>query len=277
MHTRPGTLDWADLERTDRRAHEAARDRRGLERARHDHRRRARGARSRTRAARWSSSTRCTTRRTRSSTCAPSTAISSRARRTSSTVRTSACCTGSTSCSQRSTCAQARSRARHGARSLETGTLNFEALVGAAAADRLSRVARRQRGEATLAREARARVRRDCTRAASRSSHQLWNGLAAIRRRARCYGPPPSDAPRTPTVSFTVAGVDSRTSPRDSPTKRRLRVERRLLRGDHRRAAGYRRPDGVVRAGCACYTTAEEVERRIAASRRLQSARAALR
>jgi cysteine desulfurase family protein (TIGR01976 family) len=88
----------------------------------------------------------------------------------------------------------------------------------------------------------------------------LWNGLASVTR-VRLYGPPPG-SPRTPTLSFTVDGVAS------TEVARRLAEKGLFLsHGDFYAATVVERlglgPEGLVRAGCACYTTAEEIERLI--------------
>ena len=73
------------------------------------------------------------------------------------------------------------------------------------------------------------------------------------------YGPPPSE-PRTPTVSFTVSGLASE-------AVARALAERAVFasNGDFYATTVVARlghaVDGVVRAGCACYTTLDEVER----------------
>ena len=136
----------------------------------------------------------------------------------------------------------------------ETGTQNHEGIVGARAAvdflaslaegpDRRSRLAAAQaglhaRGQQLLQR--------------------LWDGLRAVPG-VTVYGPPPS-APRTPTVSFVLAGVPSQDVA--------VALARRAVfvsHGDFYATTVVRRlghePDGLVRAGCACYTNAEEVER----------------
>jgi selenocysteine lyase/cysteine desulfurase len=90
----------------------------------------------------------------------------------------------------------------------------------------------------------------------------MWNGLRAIPG-VRVFGPSPS-SPRTPTISFVVAG-------RSSTDVARQLADRGLYasNGDFYAATVIERigmaPDGVVRAGCACYTTQDEVERLVAA------------
>jgi selenocysteine lyase/cysteine desulfurase len=147
---------------------------------------------------------------------------------------------------------------------LETGTQNHEGIVGCGAAvqflaslaegpSRRQRLVRAMtglhaRGEALFAR--------------------LWNGLTAIRG-IRCYGPPPG-RPRTPTVSFSVAGVSS------------VAVARSLAReglfvsnGNFYATTVMERldltQDGVVRAGCACYTTEGEIDRLVAGVKKIAS------
>ena len=85
--------------------------------------------------------------------------------------------------------------------------------------------------------------------------------------RVRLYGPPPGTA-RTPTIAFTVNGVPS------------IEVAEKLAErgvflshGDFYAMTVVERlgqtPHGLVRAGCACYTTPEEVDRLLAGVRGL--------
>ncbi len=139
---------------------------------------------------------------------------------------------------------------------VETGTLNHEGIVGAGATvDFLASLAnganRRARLEAAYG-ELHARGQALFAR--------LWDGLRAIRG-VRTYGPAP-DQPRTPTVSFTVAGHPS------LEVAQRL-AERALFvsNGDFYASTIVERlghgEDGLVRAGCACYTSEDEIERLI--------------
>jgi cysteine desulfurase family protein (TIGR01976 family) len=165
----------------------------------------------------------------------------------------------------------------------ETGTLNHEGIAGAAATveflaslgdgqplnspaisagtgtvatdrsrmSRLSDISRRGRLQAAFA----GLHERSATLTA-----QIWRGLAEIDG-VTLYGPPP-DGPRTSTVAFTMRGVAS------SEVARRL-ADRALFvsHGNFYAATVIERlglgRDGLVRAGCACYTTAEEVARLI--------------
>ena len=89
---------------------------------------------------------------------------------------------------------------------------------------------------------------------------RLWRGLSAIPR-VTLYGPPP-DLPRTPTLAFTIEGCAS------TEAARRL-AERGLFlsHGDFYAYTIVKRlglhPEGLIRAGCAIYTTEEEIDRLI--------------
>jgi cysteine desulfurase family protein (TIGR01976 family) len=144
----------------------------------------------------------------------------------------------------------------------ETGTLNHEGIAGAEAA--VNFLASLAPGEA---RPERLRTTFDeLHRRGMALVQRMWAGLAAIDG-VTLYGPSP-DAPRTSTVAFTVAGVKS------SDVARQL-AERAVFvsHGDFYAATVVERlglqPEGLVRAGCACYTTAEEVDRLIAGVREI--------
>jgi cysteine desulfurase family protein (TIGR01976 family) len=94
----------------------------------------------------------------------------------------------------------------------------------------------------------------------------LWNGLAAIEG-LTLYGIPPGH-PRTPTVAFTMAGVNCETIVRAL-----VQEGLYLSHGDFYAQTAIERlgvPE-VVRAGCACYTTEEEVGRLVTAVQALGS------
>jgi len=83
------------------------------------------------------------------------------------------------------------------------------------------------------------------------------------------YGPPPG-RPRTPTVSFTVAGRSSQ------EVATALAAEGVFVsNGDFYATTVVERlgltAEGLVRAGCACYTTADEVDRLLAGVERVKS------
>jgi selenocysteine lyase/cysteine desulfurase len=94
----------------------------------------------------------------------------------------------------------------------------------------------------------------------------MWDGLSEIAG-VRLYGPPP-DEPRTPTVAFTIGQLSS------SEVASRLAENGIFVSdGDFYAATVVERlglaDRGLVRAGCACYTTAEEVERLVDAVRKI--------
>jgi selenocysteine lyase/cysteine desulfurase len=94
----------------------------------------------------------------------------------------------------------------------------------------------------------------------SRLFERLWNGLSSLPR-VTVYGVPPG-SPRTPTLSFTIEGVTSTEAAR-SLSERGLFLSHGDFYAwtvvDRLRLA----PEGLIRAGCACYTTEEEIDRLI--------------
>ncbi|WP_396625830.1 cysteine desulfurase-like protein [Luteitalea sp.] len=147
--------------------------------------------------------------------------------------------------------------------SLETGTQSHEGIVGAAAAVRFLASVAGPVGTGPGALRAglvasHALLHED----ASALTRQLWDGLGAIAGVTR-YGRPPGTA-RTPTVSFTLAGhtshdvalrlVDAGLFVSSGDFYAQTLVER-LGHGE----------DGLVRIGCACYTTASEIDRLLGA------------
>ena len=155
----------------------------------------------------------------------------------------------------------------------ETGTLNFEALAGTTAAiDFLASLG----GSDGAGDSRRTKLVRAYAAIHARSEPlfaSLWDGLAAIPGVA-LYGVPPSDAPRTPTVSFTVKGIDSRT------VATRLADDAGVFasNGNFYAATIAERLEiagsGWVRAGLACYTTREEIDRLVTAVRAISTSRA---
>lgn len=145
--------------------------------------------------------------------------------------------------------------------SLETGTQNHEGIVGAAAAvDWLAGLG----GTSGSRRERLVQAYREIHERGEQLLSRMWEGLSAIRG-VRLYGAPPG-VPRTPTVSFTVDGANPESVARHLAARGVF-----ASHGDFYAAtviARYgREPDGVVRAGCAIYTTADEVDRLLEAVR----------
>jgi len=147
---------------------------------------------------------------------------------------------------------------------LETGTMNHEGMAGAAAAvdffaSLSSGATRRKRLETAFA---------GLHARSQELVERLWGGLSALRG-VTMYGPTP-DQPRTPTVSFTMRGRNSREIAEHLATRALF-----VSHGDFYAATivellGHA-ADGLLRVGCACYTSAEEVERLIAAVAELQT------
>jgi selenocysteine lyase/cysteine desulfurase len=93
---------------------------------------------------------------------------------------------------------------------------------------------------------------------------QLWDGLSGIDG-VRLYGPSPGKL-RTPTIAFTVDGISS------TEVAKQLAARGLFLsHGDFYAATVIERlgltAEGVVRAGCACYTIPDEVDRLLAGVR----------
>ncbi len=144
---------------------------------------------------------------------------------------------------------------------LETGTQNHEGIVGAGAAvNFLASLA-----EGASRRERLVRALTGLHERGEQLVARLWAGLTAIKG-VRCYGPPPG-RPRTPTISFTVAGVTS------TQVAESLVAEGVFASNGGFYASGVVQQygvakEGLVRAGCACYTTEAEVDRLIAGIRK---------
>lgn len=147
----------------------------------------------------------------------------------------------------------------HNAERLETGTQNHEGIAGAAAAvNFLANL----HPDVTLDRRLRlSLVYEELERRAHEQVSKLWDGLKQIEG-VKVYGPAP-DVARTSTLSFTVTGV-----PSEKVTA--LLAEEGIFtsHGDFYATTVVERlglsEDGLVRAGCACYTTDEEIERLVA-------------
>ena len=138
---------------------------------------------------------------------------------------------------------------------METGTLNHEGIVGAAAA--VNFLASLGAGESR--RERLVNTFSTLHRSGLTLLRKMWDALSATDG-VTLYGPPPG-TPRTPTIAFTVAS-------RSADAVARFLAERGVFAssGDFYASTVVERlgiKDGLVRAGCACYTTEEEVDRLI--------------
>jgi selenocysteine lyase/cysteine desulfurase len=138
---------------------------------------------------------------------------------------------------------------------IETGTQNHEGIAGAAAAvDFLASL-----GSGATRRARLASAFAGFHERGSSLLQRLWHGLSGVEG-VTLYGPEPG-RPRTPTVAFTLAG-----RPADEVARRLADRAVFVSSGDFYATTVVGRlglTDGLVRAGCACYTTEEEVDRLI--------------
>jgi cysteine desulfurase family protein (TIGR01976 family) len=151
---------------------------------------------------------------------------------------------------------------------METGTQNHEGIVGAGAAvDYLAALA--TFGSASSVPSRRERLQAVFAAMHERGAalfNQLWDELSSIEG-VRLYGPPPH-APRTPTLAFTISEMPA------ASVSRRLAERGIFASHGHFYAMtvaarlGVAR-DGLVRIGCACYTTNEEITRVIESVREI--------
>ena len=142
----------------------------------------------------------------------------------------------------------------------ETGTQNHEGIAGASAAvDFLASLA-----PGATRRERLCGALEQLHERSAALTTQMWSGLSEM---TCLYGPRPSTE-RTPTIAFTVDGVPS------------IKVAKELAEhgvfvshGDFYAMTVVERlgqtAHGLVRAGCSCYTTPEEVDRLLAGVRAL--------
>jgi cysteine desulfurase family protein (TIGR01976 family) len=136
----------------------------------------------------------------------------------------------------------------------ETGTQNQEGMVGAAAA--VEYLASLGAGS-----DLRERLRSTFQETHARNMTlfaRLWNALSSMPR-VKLYGPTP-DAARTPTLSFTIDGCTSTDAARKFAEKGLF-----LSHGDFYAYTIVQRlgVEGLIRAGCAIYTTDDEIDRLI--------------
>jgi cysteine desulfurase family protein (TIGR01976 family) len=137
---------------------------------------------------------------------------------------------------------------------IETGTQNHEGIVGAGAA--VEFIA--SLGSGTALRDRLIASFESHERHGQELLERLWAGLAEIDG-VTIYGPA-VDRPRTPTLSFTLRGHKTNDIAR-ALAKKGLFVSN----GDFYAMTVIERigqaADGVVRVGCSCYTTEEEIDR----------------
>ncbi len=154
----------------------------------------------------------------------------------------------------------------------ETGTQNHEGIAGIrGVVDWLASLASDVTPRAVAGADSRGQSRRDRLRETFQAFHErgdellrlLWSGLGSIDG-LTLYGPPPGRR-RTPTVAFTLRGVSCEN------VARSLAAEGLFVsHGDFYAETAVARlgvPE-VVRVGCACYSTADDVHRLIKAVRK---------
>jgi cysteine desulfurase family protein (TIGR01976 family) len=138
----------------------------------------------------------------------------------------------------------------------ETGTQNHEGIAGATAAvDFLASLA--------MGPSRRARLHAALTGLDARGHAlvtQMWDGLSSVPG-VKVFAPTPAER-RTPTVSFIIQGIASA-----KVSAHLAKLGLFVSHGNFYAATVVERlgfkNDGVVRAGCACYTTSEEIVRLI--------------
>ena len=138
---------------------------------------------------------------------------------------------------------------------METGTGNHEGIAGAAAA--VDFLASLGQGDTR-----RARLQSSFAELHARGQgllQRLWDGLSEIEG-VTLYGPSPG-LPRTPTLAFTLAGRAA-----NDVARQLADFGVFVSSGDFYATTVVQRlglKDGLARAGCACYTSEEEVDRLI--------------
>ena len=143
---------------------------------------------------------------------------------------------------------------------LETGTQNHEGILGAAAAvNYLATLASQPlTGDLLTRRERLVATLEVLHERGSSLLARLWDGLNEVRG-VRLFGPPPGAA-RTPTLSFTVSAC-----PADEVSRQLADRGVFASHGNFYAATAVRRlgvgPQGLLRIGCACYSTEEEIDR----------------
>ena len=154
---------------------------------------------------------------------------------------------------------------------VETGTQNHEGIAGiTATVDFLASMG----GEGGARRERLGRAFESLHEEGARFARMMWDAFTSMPH-LRVYGPPPDamqapkrrHVPRTPTMSFTVDGMHT-----DDVARALAKDGLFVSSGDFYAATVCERyaVDSLVRIGCACYTSEEEVRRLIDAVARLK-------
>jgi cysteine desulfurase family protein (TIGR01976 family) len=144
---------------------------------------------------------------------------------------------------------------------VETGTQNHEGIAGiTATVDFLASIG----GDGGSRRDRLSRAFASLHEEGQRFAQMMWDAFTSMPR-LRVYGPPPT-LPRTPTMSFTVDGMHT-----DDVARALAQDGLFVSSGDFYAATVCERYaiDSLVRIGCACYTSEDEVRRLIEAVARL--------
>ncbi len=137
---------------------------------------------------------------------------------------------------------------------VETGTLNHEGIAGAGATiDFLASF-----GAGATRRARLTDVFTQLHDEGMRLTRMLWEALSSMKG-VRLFGPPPGQ-PRTPTISFTIAGMHA-----DDVSRALARKGLFASSGDFYAATVCERYEieALLRVGCACYTIEDDVRRLI--------------
>ncbi len=153
----------------------------------------------------------------------------------------------------------------------ETGTQNHEGIVGAAAAvDYLASLAAESPGAELMGCRDRLRIVFDSLHERGTALlAQLWEGLSHIAG-VRLFGPPPS-AVRTPTLSFTIAACPAAEASRQLARRGIFASHGDFYATTVARKLGVGQ-QGLVRIGCACYSTEDEIAHVVDAVREIADA-----
>jgi cysteine desulfurase family protein (TIGR01976 family) len=148
----------------------------------------------------------------------------------------------------------------------ETGTQSHESIAGAAAAvDFLASLS-----HGATRREKLQKTFDELHSRQQKLTEVLWKGFSEIEG-VKLYGPDYTQ-PRTSTVSFTIENIPSRTVSEKLATRGIFASNGNFYALTVVEKLGLTE-NGLVRAGCACYTAAEEIERLIEAVRDIKNAK----
>lgn len=137
----------------------------------------------------------------------------------------------------------------------ETGTMNHEGIVGAAAAVKF--LASLAPGNSL--REKLKASTHELERRADILLARLWNGLSELKK-VQLYGPEPGEA-RTATMSFSIEGMDPAEICKALAKKGLFASNGDFYAQTVVKRLGLTDKGGLVRIGCACYNSEDEIDR----------------